>query len=34
MNSGLIAVAETLRADGKSLINAVVLAYDVVLQLL
>jgi len=29
MNSGLIAVAETLRADGKSLINAVVLAYDV-----
>jgi 2-methylcitrate dehydratase len=29
MNSGLIAVAETLHADGKSLINAVVLAYDV-----
>lgn len=29
MNSGLIAVAESIRADGKSLINAVVLAYDV-----
>jgi len=29
MNSGLIAVGESLRADGKSLINAVVLAYDV-----
>ena len=29
MTSGLIALAETVRADGKSLINAIVLAYDV-----
>ncbi|HYC47169.1 MAG TPA: MmgE/PrpD family protein [Burkholderiales bacterium] len=29
MNSGVIAVAEAVKADGKSLINALVLAYDV-----
>jgi 2-methylcitrate dehydratase len=29
MNSGLVALAEAVRADGKSLINAMVLAYDV-----
>jgi 2-methylcitrate dehydratase len=29
MNSGLLAVAEGVGADGKSLINAIVLAYDV-----
>ncbi|MEA3153850.1 MAG: 2-methylcitrate dehydratase [Betaproteobacteria bacterium] len=29
MTSGLLALAESVRADGKSLINAIVLAYDV-----
>ena len=29
MNSGIIAVAESIHADGKSLINAITLAYDV-----
>ena len=29
MNSGIIAVAESVHADGKSLINAITLAYDV-----
>ena len=29
MNAGLVAVAEAVNADGKSLLNAVVLAYDV-----
>ncbi len=29
MNSGLIAIAEAVHADGKSLINAITLAYDV-----
>jgi 2-methylcitrate dehydratase len=29
MTSGLVAVAESVHADGKSLINAIVLAYDV-----
>jgi 2-methylcitrate dehydratase len=29
MTSGLLAVAEGVRADGKSLINAIVLAYDI-----
>src|SRR6185503_7066460 len=29
MISGLLAIAESVRADGQSLINAIVLAYDV-----
>ena len=29
MNAGIIAVAESIHADGKSLINAITLAYDV-----